>query len=83
MEIRFRFDKSATNFHKRRYQTVNHYIFNSIDAAVSIIHQANLLNILAHEPICAFHTKKARAPYTFLKDSDITLIMREALKGIT
>ena len=47
---------------------------------MSIIHQANSLNILAHEPICDFHTKKTPVPYTFLKDFDITLIMQEAIE---
>lgn len=78
LEIRFRFDKSSTNFSICRYELSSHPIFNPIDAAVSIIHRANLLRIPEEEPICAYTV--TGKTIRFLKDTDV-MKMREAMVG--
>jgi hypothetical protein len=73
VHIRFRYDKSADNFSVRKFPTSTDAILNPVDATVSIIHRANMLGVLATEPICTYGSKLG---YYFLRDSHI----RDALR---
>jgi hypothetical protein len=79
LEITWRYDKSANNFTKRRFLLNAHPIFDPVDAAVSIIHRANLLGVPFDEPIGVWRPSAATTyPYRFVRDSDVSSIMREA-----
>ena len=73
VHIRFRYDKSADNFSVRKFPTSTDAILNPVDATISIIHRANMLGVLATEPICTYGSKLG---YYFLRDSHI----RDALR---
>jgi hypothetical protein len=79
LEITWRYDKSAHNFTKRRFLLTAHPIFDPVDAAVSIIHRANLMGVPFDEPIGVWSPSVTIPfPYRFVRDSDVSRIMREA-----
>jgi hypothetical protein len=79
LEITWRYDKKAHNFTKRRFLLNAHPNFDPVDAGVSIIHRANLLGVPLDEPIGAWRPSvRATLPYRFVRDSDVSRIMREA-----
>jgi hypothetical protein len=79
LEITWRYDKSANNFTKRRFLLNAHPIFDPVDAGVSIIHRANLMEVSFLEPIGVWRPSATTTlPYRFVRDSDVSRIMREA-----
>jgi hypothetical protein len=79
LEITWRYDKSAHNFTKRRFLLNAHPIFDPVDAGVSIIHRANLIGVPCDEPIGVWRPSTTTTiSYRFVKDSDVSRIMREA-----
>jgi hypothetical protein len=75
VHIRFRFDKSATNFSIRKFMITDDMILNPVDAAVSIIRRAQMLGVLQNEPIGVYATDQ-KMSYHFLWDYHITPILR-------
>ena len=51
VHIRFRFDKSKTNFSIRKFTTTDDMILNPVDAAVSILRRAEMLGVPSNEPV--------------------------------
>jgi hypothetical protein len=79
LEITWRYDKSANNFAKRRFLSNSQPIFDPVDAGVSLIHRANLLGVPSDEPIGVWRpASNAILQYRFVRDTDVTRIMREA-----
>jgi hypothetical protein len=76
VHIRFRFDKSATNFSIRKFTATTDSILDPVAAAVSIIRRAKMLRVPLHEPI-GVYTKDATAVPSFLRDYHITPILRQ------
>jgi hypothetical protein len=76
VHIRFRFDKSPRNFSIRKFQSTKDVILNPVAAAISILHQANLLLVPLWEPIGVFGL--ASSKYSFLRDFHISVIMKKA-----
>ena len=79
-ELRFRFDKSKHNFTIRKYGRTSHPIFCPVDAALSIFHRANTLNVPFNEPVGVIGSSGSTTSpgYRFMKDRDITTVMRKA-----
>jgi hypothetical protein len=75
VHIRFRFDKSKTNFSIRKFMVTNDMILNPVDAAVSIIRRAQLLKVPPKEPLGVYSPEDSKQ-YRFLRDYHITPILR-------
>ena len=76
LEICFRYDKSKNNFTIRKYARTGHPFLDPVDAAVSIIHRADLLQVPDNEPIGVL--AGTRYPYLFLRDKHVCEEMRNA-----
>jgi hypothetical protein len=76
VHIRFRFDKSPTNFSVRKFRTTNDPILDPVAAAVSCIHRADLLDIKEWEPIGVYYS--SRRGSRFLRDYNVSKVMRQA-----
>lgn len=74
LEIRWRYDKSAHNFVKKKFQWIGHPIFCPVDAAVSIIRRSLLLGIAATQPIGAWGS--GLGTYNFLHANHVSEVMR-------
>jgi hypothetical protein len=75
VHIRFRFDKSKQNFTIRKFQATQDPILNPVDAAVSILRRANMLEVPISEPLGVYlppWTKSCQC----LRDYHITPILR-------
>jgi hypothetical protein len=75
VHIRFRFDKSKHNFSIRKFQSTLDAILNPVDAAVSILHRADILGVPVNEPVGVYSLPEGPA-YQFLRDYHITPILR-------
>ena len=80
--IRFRFDKSPTNFSERHYKRTGHCIFDPVDAAHSILRRAIKLQVQPHEPLSYFvqDTGQYKGKKVLLLTTDIIDIMRDMCK---
>jgi hypothetical protein len=76
MHIRFRFDKSPRNFSIQKFQLMNDPILDPVSAAISCLHQADLLHVPLWEPIGVFGSISLK--YSFLRDFHISAIMKGA-----
>jgi hypothetical protein len=76
VHIRFRFDKSKTNFSVRKFTVTEDSILNPVDAAVSIIRRAQMLQVPSTEPIAVYSMAETQA-YRFLRDYHITPTLRQ------
>jgi hypothetical protein len=76
IHIRFRFDKSPTNFSVRKFRTTKDSILDPVGAAVSCIHRADLLKSPAAEPIGVYLDSKKGL--SFLRDYHVSTVMRQA-----
>ena len=76
VHIRFRFDKSPTNFSVRKFRNTKDSILDPVDAAVSCIHQADLLGFPEWEPIGVYRSPSKGS--CFLRDYNVSRIMRRA-----
>jgi hypothetical protein len=72
VHIRFRYDKSAENFSIQKFPISTDSILNPVDAAISIIHQADLLGVPGNEEVGVYG---GRSGYYFLRDSHIRDIL--------
>jgi hypothetical protein len=75
VHIRFRYDKSSENFSIRKYSVSLDPILNPVDAAVSLVQRADLLQVPVSEPLGAYRNTKSPA-YSFLRDSHIRDVLR-------
>jgi hypothetical protein len=75
VHIRFRFNKSPTNFSVRKFQTTKDKILDPVAAAVSCIHQADLLQVAAWEPIGVY--KSLQKGTCFLRDYNVSTVMQK------
>jgi hypothetical protein len=76
VHIRFRFDKSPTNFSVRKFQSTKDPNLDPVDSAVSCIYRATMLSIPTWEPIGVY--KSPRTGSCFLPDYNVSKIMRRA-----
>jgi hypothetical protein len=76
VHVRFRYDKGAENFSVRKFSTTTDSLLDPVDAAVSLVHRANILRLPDDEPIGVYGTASTRT-YFFLRDSHIRTALRE------
>jgi hypothetical protein len=76
VHIRFRFDKSATNFTIRKFEATVDPILNPVDAAVSILRRSIMLKVQPMEPLGVYR-KHGTKHYEFLRDYHITPVLRK------
>ena len=74
VHIRFRYDKSSDNFSIRKFSRTTYTILDPVDAAVSIIHRADLLLVPRNEPIDVYAS--SHPMFLFLRDYHIRDILR-------
>jgi hypothetical protein len=74
VHIRFRFDKSAENFSIRKFSRTADAILDPVDAAVSIIHRADILRVPLSMPLGIY--SRDSTTYIFLRDYHIRDVMR-------
>mmetsp|Transcript_24010 Transcript_24010/g.58691 ORF Transcript_24010/g.58691 Transcript_24010/m.58691 type:complete len:460 (-) Transcript_24010:1324-2703(-) len=77
LEIRWRYDKSAHNFVKKRFRLTGHPIFCPVDAGVSIIRRTTLLGVPENYPIGVWSSDGSS--YNFLHAKVVTEVMRGAV----
>ena len=75
VHIRFRFDKSKTNFSIQKFTATEDAILNPVDAAVSIIRRSQMLSVPKAEPV-GIYSKMGSTEYHFLRDYHITPALR-------
>jgi hypothetical protein len=76
VHLRFRFDKSRTNFSLRKFTTTDDMILDPVDAAVSILRRAEILGVPCQDPV-GVYSKKGDTEFSFIRDYNITPIMRQ------
>ncbi|GKY92329.1 hypothetical protein MPSEU_000204000 [Mayamaea pseudoterrestris] len=81
LHIRFRFDKSQTNFSIRKFRRSGHPFLCPIKAAISIIQRARILHCKKEREPLGVYCTSARGDYTYLTSGDIIKIMRKAVEG--
>jgi hypothetical protein len=74
VHVCFRFDKSTENFSVRKFSRTDDAILDPVDAAVSILHRADLLQVPNSEP-AGIYSKNASI-FIFLHDYHIRDVMR-------
>jgi hypothetical protein len=79
VHLRFRYDKSKDNFLIRKFQALDHPIFNPVEAIVYIFRQANILQVPPEEPLGIFSTHPWT--YKFVWDTSVCKIMRHACRN--
>jgi hypothetical protein len=81
LHITFRHDKSGRSFTLRKFGRGSHPSLRwlcPVDAALSLLRRATALAIPPHDPICAYRPINGGSRHQFLRDSDVTSVMREA-----
>jgi hypothetical protein len=79
LHIRFRFDKSKTNFTIRKYTRLPGVPFDPVVAAVNIIRRAKILGVPSHEPLGQFR-KRGSSVNSFIRDTHVRDHLRFACK---
>jgi len=77
LQIRYRFDKSTTNFSLRRYCRGKGFLCPAF-AALSIIRRATTLQVPCNEPLGVYRSNPTGS-YTYLRSSEIITVMRQAV----
>ena len=77
VELRWRFDKSGRNFTVKKFGRGAGLIC-PIDALVSILRRAHILQVPKLHPIGVFQAPSSKSGYTFLKSDDVIKVMRKA-----
>ena len=75
VHVRFRYDKSTTNFAIRKYRRMRHTFMCAVDSSISILERANSLAIPASFPIGAYRSKTS-GDYKFIRGDDVSKVMR-------
>jgi len=76
LQIRYRFDKSATNFSLYRYRRGTGFLC-PVFAALSIIWRTTTLQVPSHEPLGVYRSDPTGS-YTYLRSSEIITVMRQS-----
>jgi hypothetical protein len=79
LHLRFRFDKSKTNFTIRKYTRLPGATFDPVVTAINIIRRAHILGIPAHEPLGQFRNLGSTVN-SMLRDSDVRNHLRLACR---
>jgi hypothetical protein len=81
LHLTFRHDKSGRGFTVRKFGRGNNHSLPwlcPVDAALSLLRRASALGIPPNDPICAYRPITTRSSHHFLRDSDVTSVMRGA-----
>jgi hypothetical protein len=78
VHIRFRYDKSPRNCVTRKFRRSNHAWFCPVDAALSIVTRALLLNIKPDDPVGVYRSNRHKEPYSYLRSYQVIKVMRQA-----
>jgi hypothetical protein len=77
--IRFRFDKSPTNFSIRKFRRISGTFLCPVKATISILRRADMLGIPGDFPIGAFRMPSQQpGEFTFIKGDNVKRVMQEA-----
>jgi hypothetical protein len=79
LHLRFRFDKSKTNFTIRKYTRLIGVPFDPVVAAINIIRRAHILGIPPHEPLGQFRNRGS-STNSFLQDTHVRNHLRLACR---
>lgn len=75
LHLRYRFDKSSTNFNIKKYGRGDGYLC-PIDAAVTILARARILKV---DPSCPVGVFRHGTSFTYLQSGDVISVMRRAV----
>ena len=76
IHIRFRYDKSPTNFIIRKFKRSGHKFLCPVRAGLSILHRAALLKVPSYEPIGVLRSTQRNCGYTYLRSAEVISVMR-------
>ena len=77
VHIRFRYDKSPTNFSVRKFKTTGHHFSCPCLASIAIFYRAELLQVPTGQPIRVFcKPSQDHSGFRFLSDNDVTSELR-------
>jgi hypothetical protein len=79
LHLRFRFDKSKTNFAIRKYKRLPGATFDPVVTGINIIRRAHILGVPAHEPVGQYR-RIGSSTNSLLQDSDIRNNLRLACR---
>jgi len=77
IHVRFRFDKSSTNFTIRKYRAGTSFLC-PVRAAISILRRAQLLDVPSLHPVGVFRTHPS-GTFTYLQSRDVITVMRDSV----
>ena len=77
VHIRFRYDKSPTNFSVRQFKKTGHQFLCPCLASIAIFFRAELLQVPTAQPIGVFRKLKERTGFRFLSNNDVTTELRD------
>jgi hypothetical protein len=77
LHVRFRFDKSPTNFTIRKYRRTGHEFLCPILASISILYRASALNVPATAPLGTFRPTGTNQTFTYITSKDVIKTMRD------
>ena len=77
VHIRFRYDKSTTNFAVRKFRRLRHSFICPVSSSIAILHRAHSLCIPERFPIGAYRSSTA-GDFKFIRGDDVCRIMRYA-----
>jgi len=77
IHVRFRFDKSSTNFTISKYKAGKGFLC-PVRAALSILRRAHLLQVPPLHPVGVFRTHPSGS-FTHLQSSDVITVMRKSI----
>jgi len=80
IQIRYRFNKSATNFSLWRYRRGKGFLC-PVPAAFSIIRRATVLQVPSNEPLGVCRSSPLGS-YTYLRSSEIITVMQKAVQAV-
>ena len=78
LHLRFRYDKSSSNFVIRKFVRANHPYLCPIQAAIAIILRAQALCIHPDHPVGAYLSPRHKGHYLYIKSTQIIAILRKA-----
>ncbi|KAL3942868.1 MAG: hypothetical protein SGARI_000121 [Bacillariaceae sp.] len=80
VEVRFRYDKSATNFSHRKFFCTGHEFICPVAAATGLVVRGILHGIAPNHPICVHSplSKRSKGTYSCLRDYTVSKALQEA-----
>lgn len=80
VHIRFRYDKSPTNFSVRKFKKTGHHFLCPCLASIAIFYRAALLHVPTEQPIGVFRKPKETTGFRFLSNNDVTSELRDTCR---